>query len=188
MRIRIWMVALSAVLSVVLLPLSSTAQPARRKPLPTKSQWYAQVHRTMKPAFPYLRHRVASGANNLAINLDIDNVSLATFYDHKAPIPDTLRLARKARRNGVSVFFNTGRNPRKLAEVIPRLEAAGFQATGYCGRQDDEKLVDSKQRCRQTITNLGYRIIINVGNNTTDFVGSNYELRIALPNYRKRLS
>jgi len=182
---------LTAVLMMVLLLIgvasSSSAQAAHKKRLPSKKQWYAQVARAMKPAFPYLRSRAASGQKNLAINLDIDNVSLASFYDRKAPIPDTLRLAKQARKLGVKVYFNSGRNAAKLAEVAPLLEAAGFAPSGYCGRLDGERLAASKQRCRQEFVDRGKTIIINVGNNATDFVGTNYELGIRLPNYGKRL-
>lgn len=183
--------SLPAVLILVLLvtgvAASSPAEAAFKKSLPSKKQWYAQVSRAMKPAFPYLKRRAASGQKNLAINLDIDNVSLASFYDRKAPIPDTLRLAKLARKLGVKVYFNSGRNAAKLAEVAPLLEAAGFSPSGYCGRYDGESLAISKQRCRQEFVSLGQTIIINVGNNDTDFVGTNYELGIRLPNYGKRL-
>jgi hypothetical protein len=188
MRNQLWVTGLTLVLVLTLAPHAAAATPISRKPLPTKKQWYSQVSKKMKPAFPYLKKRARSGDSNLAINLDIDNVSLATFYDRKAPIPDTLRLARLANRRGVKVFFNSGRHSAKLAEAIPRLEKAGFKAAGYCGREDNEPLRVSKQRCRQKFVDMGYRIIINVGNNRTDFVGTNYEKAIALPNYRGRLS
>ncbi len=187
MRTRFWILGVCFAFLVTTMP-AVIAHPAAAKRLPTKKQWYSQVTKRMKPAYPYLKKRQRSGQKNLAINLDIDNVSLATFYDRKAPIPDTVRLAKMANRRGVKVFFNSGRKSKKLAEAIPLLERAGFKAAGYCGRMDDEPLRKSKQRCRQSIVDMGYQIIINVGNNKTDFVGTNYELAIALPNYGKRLS
>ncbi|HMU36931.1 MAG TPA: HAD family acid phosphatase [Marmoricola sp.] len=187
MKSRIFAASLCTALLLVLLPGAAQAKGRTSKPLPTKRQWYAQVNKAMKPAVPHLRARAIRGGK-LAINLDIDNVSLATYYNRKAPIPATLRLARVAKRLGVAVFFNSGRNASKLAAVIPRLEAAGFKARGYCGREDGEKLADSKQRCRQSFIDRGYTIVLNVGNNKTDFIGTNYEKAIRLPNYGRRLS
>jgi len=187
LKSRLITAALCTALLMVLVPGAAQARSRDLKPLPTKRQWYAQVNKAMKPALPYLQARAARGGK-LAINLDIDNVSLATYYNRKAPIPATLRLAQVAKRLGVSVFFNSGRDATKLAAVIPRLEAAGFKASGYCGREDGEKLAASKQRCRKRFIDRGYTIVLNVGNNKTDFIGTNYEKSIRLPNYGRRLS
>jgi hypothetical protein len=45
----------------------------------------------------------------------------------------------------------------------------------------------SKQRCRASFRADGFRIVANVGNRSTDFVGGGYERAFKLPDYGGRL-
>ena len=174
------LVALSLV-STVLVP---TAQAA---PMPSKRAWLHDTVVALSGARPYVADRAARGGRKLALNLDIDNTSLQTYYDPGKAIPATLRLARYAKSKGVYVLFNTGRNVKMRDRTIRQLRRAGFPVDGLCAHYKGESLAHSKQRCRRSFVNNGFRIIANVGNRSTDFVGGNYERAYRLPNYGNRL-
>ena len=104
---------------------------------------------------PYVADRAARGGRKLALNLDIDNTSLQTYYDPGKAIPATLRLARYAKSKGVYVLFNTGRNVKMRDRTIRQLRRAGFPVDGLCAHYKGESLAHSKQRCRRSFVNNG---------------------------------
>jgi hypothetical protein len=178
----------AALLTVVgLVPVA--ASPAEAA-LPPQSRWTADVHQAMKGSLAYAERRVASGGGRLAVNLDIDNTSLATQYDQGRAVARVLRFARYAESQGVSLLFNTGRvrGGGAMVRVAATLERAGYSVTGICGRASDaEGLSHSKQRCRSRFVGQGYTIIANIGNRSTDFTGGDYERAFRLPNYGNQL-
>lgn len=184
-RLAPLLAALVVALALVVVP--GTAQAA---PLPSKATWEADVATVMKGSVKRLRARVADAGRGekLAINLDIDNTSLATTYERYAAVAPTLRLARAAQRHGVKVFFNTGRLTENLPRATQLLLDAGFPVDDVCGREEDETLRESKPRCRQEFRDAGYTLVANIGNNPTDFRGGGYERAYRLPSYGGRLS
>lgn len=168
--------------------LSGSLTPEAQAAAPTEQQWQADVQRAMQGAPQWLDSRVARGHGRLALNLDIDNTSLASYYDRGQPVAPVLDLARRAQAEGVSVLFNTGRQGRKVSTAVSLLQHAGYRVDGICGRHRGESLRHSKQRCRRAYVRQGYTLIGNVGNNRTDFVGRNYERAWKLPNYGGALS
>jgi len=171
---------------VVLLPV--LASPARAD-LPPRSQWVSDVQDAMQGSLAYAERRVASGTR-LAVNLDIDNTSLATQYDRGQAVARVLRFARYADSQGVSVLFNTGRlrGDGRMVWAASVLEREGFTVTAICGRaRASEGLSHSKQRCRARFVRHGYTIIANIGNRRTDFTGGDYERAFRLPNYDNQL-
>jgi predicted secreted acid phosphatase len=135
----------------------------------------------------YVRDRVRKGGTKLALNLDIDNTAIATYYQRGKPVAVTLRLVKYAKSLGVKILFNTGRFVPARAKTIRQLKAAGYPVDGLCAHYRGESLSQSKQRCRQSFVNNGFTIIANIGNRSTDFVGGNYERAFKLPNYGNRL-
>lgn len=115
------------------------------QPSPT-SPWATELNSRVGQAEKYLQARVASGAKNPAIVLDIDDTSETTYpvqaqhgfsddqdmlnqaiRDNKLPaIPQTRELANWAKSHGVKVFFITGRK-----EPMRQPTAAGLQAVGF---------------------------------------------------------
>jgi predicted secreted acid phosphatase len=174
------LVALTLVLTV-LVPASDAAR------MPSRSAWLHDTVVALKGARPYVASRAAKGGGKLALNLDIDNTSLQTYYAPGKAIPATARLARYAKSKGVYILFNTGRNVKQRASTIRQLKRAGFPVDGLCAHYKGEPLAKSKQRCRQSFVNNGFTIIANVGNRSTDFTGRNYERAYRLPNYGNRL-
>ena len=171
-----------ALAMTVLVP--STAEAAR---MPTKKKWVSDTYKAMNGSRAWVRDRVAKGGTKLALNLDIDNTSLATYYDRGKPVAVTLRLVKYAKSKGVHILFNTGRNVSKRNATIQQLKRAGYPVDGLCAHYKGEPLRKSKQRCRQSFVNNGFTIIANIGNRNTDFIGKNYEKAYRLPNYGNRL-
>lgn len=174
------LVALALTLTVLVPPTSAAK-------MPSEKQWVAKTYKKMTGSRAFVRDRVAQGGTKLALNLDIDNTSLATYYDKGKPVAVTLRLVKYAKSKGVFILFNTGRNVSKREKTIKELKTAGFPVDGLCAHYKGEPLRTSKQRCRQSFVNNGFTIIANIGNRKTDFIGGNYERAFRLPNFRNRL-
>ena len=157
--------------------------------VPGKRRWLADVREAMSGARRYVDRRVRLGGRQLAVNLDIDNTSLATYYDRGAPVAVVLRFARHARSKGVDLVFNTGRltGEGRMRHARRTLTRAGYRVSELCGRRSGEALAESKQRCRRGFVEEGYTLIANAGNTPTDFVGGNYERAYRLPSYGGRL-
>lgn len=174
----------AALLSTAALGLG-TVSPAQARTAPAETTWAADVATVMLGSQAALRQRVAIAGpdERLAINLDIDNTSLATFYDRGRPVRKVRNLARRADRLGVTVFFNTGRLRSNLGDVPQQLRRAGYAVGGICTRRPDELLIEGKQRCRASFVARGFTIVANVGNNDTDLAGGDYERAYLLPDY-----
>jgi hypothetical protein len=189
-RVLALLTALALTLTAALAVLvPSTAEAAK---MPSEKKWVADTYKALNGSRVYVRNRVARAGSNqggtkLALNLDIDNTSLATYYQTGKPVAATLRLVKYAKSKGVYILFNTGRNVSKRAQTIAQLKSAGYPVDGLCAHYKGEALRHSKQRCRQSFVNNGFTIIANIGNRSTDFAGGNYERAYRLPNYGNRL-
>ncbi len=155
--------------------------------MPSKREWRHDVRVAMAGSGHYVDDRVAAGGTMLAINFDIDNTSMATYYAEGKPVRRVLKFAKRANAQGVHLLFNTGRTADKLGDMEAQLIHAGYAVAEICTREEGMRLAKSKQSCRRHFVEEGYTIIANVGNRRTDFVGGNYERAFRLPNYRNRL-
>ncbi|MCL2542868.1 MAG: hypothetical protein FWE71_10490 [Nocardioidaceae bacterium] len=172
---------------LALLASAALVSPGHAAGLPSRAKWLSDVRHDMVGSIGYLDRRTSGAHGRLAINLDIDNTSLATKYGGGAVGP-VLRFAKRAHAEGVAVFFNTGRNGAKLRMARGQLTRAGFPVDRVCGlRSATVSLVQSKKRCRKRFVARGYTIIANVGNSATDFAGGNYQRAFRLPSYGGRL-
>ncbi len=177
---------LGATLLAVALVMTVLA-PSSQAGTPSEQRWVSDTYKAMAGSRAYVRDRVARGGSKLAINLDIDNTSLATYYDTGKPVAATLRLVRYAKSKGVYILFNTGRHVSLRARTIAQLKRAGYPVDGLCAHYRGESLRHSKQRCRASFVRNGFTLIANVGNRSTDFVGGDYERAYRLPNYGNSL-
>ncbi len=175
-----------ATMSVVLV-VSVMVAPTQSARMPSKRAWLEDTAQALSGSRTYVARRVANTRGKLALNLDIDNTSLQSYYDRGKAVPATLRLARYANRRGVDILFNTGRHVSIRKRSIRQLRRAGFPVHNLCARHRGESLSHSKQRCRRIFVRGGYRLIANIGNRSTDFVGRNYMRAYRLPNYGGRL-
>jgi predicted secreted acid phosphatase len=156
-----------------------------QRQVPTRAQWLADVKGAMQESRPYVRQRVAAQTTDetLAVNFDIDNTVIATFYDGGGAIPKMHKFARLLDKLGVALVFNSGRLANQQQRTVKQLTQAGFPVAGVCLRNKGETLPVGKQRCRDRFIAEGYTLIANVGNNPTDFEGDGYEQAFVLPNY-----
>ena len=109
-------------------------------------------------------------------------------------IQPVLRFSKKAINKGVSVFFITHRkphddNPRESLRpyTVSALESAGYKGWRglYIPIGKEKKLTSTnfKIKKRKTIAKQGYRIILNMGDQTSDLEGGFAERTFKLPNY-----
>ncbi len=181
--------ALVGALAVVVLGTVSLSSATGASRLRSERQWHKDVAHAMRGSHRYLRHAISTGDRAYAINLDIDNTSLATYYRRGTSVLAVRDFARAAHRQGVAVLFNTARVGSKVAAARRMLNKAGYPVTEMCGRsRPTEQLARGKRLCRARYIREGYTIVANVGNNPTDFAGPrNYGRAFRLPNYGGRL-
>ena len=172
----------------VVLVLSVMVAPSQAARMPSKRAWLQDTSQALSGSRAYVARRVADTRGKLALNLDIDNTSLQSYYDRGKAIPATLRLVRYANSRGVDILFNTGRHVSLRKKTVRQLRRAGFPVDNLCMKHRGESLSHSKQRCRRIFVKGGYTLIENIGNRSTDFVGRHYLRAYRLPNYGGRLN
>lgn len=179
-----------AVSLALLAALSVTAQAAHtHRELPSERHWRKDVAAAMDGSKAYLDRAIKSRHKKYAVNLDIDNTSIASHYRPGTAVPAVLSFARYAKKRHVALLFNTGRTGASLESSRAQLTRVGYEVTRVCGRRTGEKIAHSKQRCRARFIDQGFKILANIGNRGTDFVGTkNYGKAFRLPGYRQRLS
>lgn len=147
-------------------------------------------------------------AERLAMVLDIDDTSLSSYCEEKRedfgfistmwtewavspaaaiPIPGTLRLFHHARTAGVAVFFLTGRSHELTQATAQNLRVAGFSNwQGLILRSEEQRHTDTtayKSSERAKIIAAGYKIILSVGDQWSDLLGTpKAEISVKLPN------
>jgi hypothetical protein len=158
--------------------------PVAERRMPTRAQWLADVKAAMAGSRSYVKQRAAARApqERLAVNFDIDNTVIATYYGGGA-IPLMVRFARLLDQLDVALVFASARLPREKKRTIRQLTKAGFPVAELCFRRKGETIPVGKERCRDGFVDEGWTLIANVGNNDSDFVGDNYEQPYRLPNY-----
>ncbi|QLQ10509.1 MAG: hypothetical protein HZY75_09090 [Nocardioidaceae bacterium] len=165
----------------------------KQKPLPTAKQWKKDAKKVMRGSRAWLGDRVAAEQQRehprkLAINSDIDNSAVGSFYLNGKATPGVYKFAKRAHNLEVALLFNTARVGKQLKKARAVLRDAGYVVDGICGRKSTKTaLVKGKQNCRAQFAEQGYVLIANVGNRPTDFRGGGYERAFRLPNYGMRL-
>jgi hypothetical protein len=153
-------------------------------------------------------HRRARAAHfhgkKLALVLDIDETSLSNYNaiqldnftfgtnsqreaidETGVKIQPTLDLFNLAKRNGVAVFFITGRRENTRAHTESNLKREGFDGWQQLFLKPDastETTVQYKSGARANIEGQGYRIIANVGDQYSDLAGGHEDIGFKLAN------
>jgi predicted secreted acid phosphatase len=143
------------------------------------------------------------GEKNVAVVSDIDETLLSNipFFekneDYKwndffkwaeegiAPsLPETAAMLAAARKQGMPVFLITGRNEKMRKGTIDNLVRNQIAYDGLYMRSDDDKREASvyKTAIRKKIEDMGYKIILNIGDQFSDLAGGNSEDCQKLPN------
>jgi len=100
-------------------------------------------------------------------------------------IAPTLALARRARELGVAVFFITGRPANLQKATEQNLKDAGYEWTGVILQPEGAQFasaVDFKAAERRRLTEQGYTIVLNMGDQQSDLTGGYGERTFKLPN------
>lgn len=143
------------------------------------------------------------GAKNVAVVCDIDETLLDNRpyfeqheelnwdeFDHwvlegKAPvIKPTADFLRWARSNGFAVFLVTGRKEKDRLGTIHNLIQKDIAYDGLYMRPDDDKRKASelKSEIRKRIEDIGFHIVVNIGDQYSDLAGGHAEDCEKVPN------
>lgn len=177
----------------------------------TSQQYDKDVANVTKAAETYLQKRIVQNKHSylqqkLAVVFDIDDTCLTNFYalkkrdfsnlpnqifagyrnKHLPVIKPVLELYKKAIAAGVNVFFVSFRPLSVMASTRFNLYEAGYHHWQkiFLPDQKEFKLSPTiyKTKIRKQITDQGYTIVLNVGDQDTDFSGGYAEKISKIPN------
>ncbi|HEY8581575.1 MAG TPA: HAD family acid phosphatase [Capillimicrobium sp.] len=175
--------------------------------------WAADVRAALRTARRHLLEgldEVPKGERP-AIVLDIDDTSL-TQYPCRKPgdlpfndaaagaacvasgtlpaIKPTRKLYRLAQRKGVAVFFITGRPAASEEATVANLRRAGYRGKHTLVLRPNDTLgepsvVPYKSEAREVVSDEGFDIIVNVGDQLSDLEGgfADHRVKVANPMY-----
>jgi len=174
-------------------------------------QYYQDIKSVISKAKTYLAKQIAENnklphPKKLAIVLDIDETSLSNYPDmlklnfggtmntinkfesegHDPAIKPTLTLYNFAKKNNVAVFFITGRKENARAKTAKNLKHVGYK--NWDGlylkplNYDHKSAILYKTEIRKKITNQGYNIVLNLGDQQSDLKGAFADKTFLLPN------
>ncbi|CZG44292.1 TPA: acid phosphatase [Legionella pneumophila] len=173
--------------------------------------YYHELERTIKLAQEYIHQQYLINKNNkhpqkLAIVLDIDETSLSNYDKmvkrdftgskeqiHKEilaanspAIKPMLTLYKNALKQGIKVFFVTGRQESERDATRTNLIKAGYtkwaglylRPNGY----SSSSIIPFKSKAREMIAKKGYTIIASIGDQYSDIQGGYTKKGFKLPN------
>jgi predicted secreted acid phosphatase len=166
------------------------------------------IEQAVNQAYDYLQQCLEQNQNQkkLAIVFDIDQTAL-DFYNsmkvddfsnrmdlilanqNKPNVPaikPILAFYNFAQQNNVTIFFITGRADSAQTITKVELNNAGYKnwASLYMRTPKDKNrnTIDYKSSVRKKITEMGYDIVLNVGDQYNDLIGGYADRNIKLPN------
>lgn len=167
------------------------------------------IYLIMQRALHYLQARLSQKeltGKRLAIVLDIDETALSNYptmlklgfggsreeirrAEVKALDPvikPTLSLYQFAKANHVAVFFVTGRREDERQSTVQNLLKAGYREwDGLILKPRNYKLKSIsfyKSAARKKLTDQGYHLVLNIGDQLSDLADSYAEKNYKLPN------
>jgi acid phosphatase len=177
--------------------------------VPSHGCYTTDLKRQTDLAIAFLQRRVArkKASEKLAVVLDIDETALSNWDEEKeydfgyvpaqwdewvmkekaTAIDGTLRLYNLALKDGVAVFFITGRRVDQETATADNLKLAGYHDWAGLALRGPHPATETtseyKSSERKKIVDAGYKIILNVGDQMSDFNGSSRaEEFVKLPN------
>lgn len=168
-------------------------------------EYEKDIAKTLEQAMVYLILRLSHPTyeeKKPAIVLDIDETSLSNysniievdFSDNKEilqkaedpAILPTLKLFQTAKDNNVAIFFLTGRPEKQRTMTEKNLKKAGFDHWEKIimrgGKYIKLPAKDYKTEMRKQITEQGYIILLNIGDQESDLVGGYADKTFKVPN------
>lgn len=100
------------------------------------------------------------------------------------PLPQSIALLKFARSKGIAVFLITGRQEHMRRATIANLIKAGIVYDGLYMRKDHDRTAASqiKPEYRKQIEDMGYKILVNIGDQESDLSGGYSLSAEKLPN------
>ncbi|MBI3406396.1 MAG: HAD family acid phosphatase [Acidobacteria bacterium] len=170
-------------------------------------EYERQIRQVANDARDYLEARIRGAAKGekLAAVFDIDETSISNWapmvecgfctyatqkklypnVDDSPAIVPVRELFQFAKSRGVAVFFLTGRSVSEQDATIKNLTAAGYSGWEKLIMRPAENREPAriyKPAARKDITDAGYRIILNIGDQASDLNGCCAERIFKLPN------
>lgn len=174
-------------------------------------EYEKDIKKVINEATAYLKNELARPApqgKKRAIILDIDETSLSSYAsmlnlkfggnpklwneaENKAEAPaiaPTLKLYQLAKENGVTVIFMTGRHEGKIKRqtTAKNLEKAGYKNWDKLILKpiayNHKPTALYKAAMRKQLTEEGYDIILNIGDQESDLTGGYAAKSFKLPN------
>src|SRR5262245_20507214 len=158
-----------------------------RAPTAVKPAIVLDIDETSLSNWPAYRLNGWARITNGGCDLELGPCGLRTWQGlaRSEALEPTLALAQRAKALGVAVFFISGR-PSKLREATEtNLRAQGFEWDDLTILPDGASFpsaVDFKAPARRRITENGYTILVNVGDQDSDLAGGYAERTFKLPN------
>lgn len=174
-------------------------------------EYLSDVNKQIVQAEQYLQERVTENSKlkqpkRLAVVLDIDETSLSNLpfllankfhyplskfkqYGNRANAPAmqaTLSLYNLAKQDHVAVFFVTGRKSNQVKVTTANLLKAGYK--NWDGLYMEPVVshytsaANFKAPIREKIENMGYDIVLNIGDQNSDLKGGYADNAVKLPN------
>jgi len=173
--------------------------------------YYKQISNATREALYYLRFRITNNERlkhpkKLAVVLDIDETAISNYPDidhlnfggtmaqilaletqaHDDAIPYTRTLYQYAKGHDVAVFFISGRHENMRTPTETNLKHAGYDHWDglYLEPNNYHKptAVPFKTAMRRQISEKGFDIILDVGDQMSDLKGGYADMEIKLPN------
>lgn len=172
------------------------------------TRYLRDIRKVVEDAKKYVEKNLDPSKNNVAI-FDIDETALNNFeyiknYDFgfsmetweawvdlaKAPaIEPVLELYKFVKQKGIKVFFITGRyesksikNPDPTVKNLIEVGYKDFDGIFFKPRTPKMKTSEFKSSVRKKLTEQGYYIFINIGDQYSDFEGEYSGKTFKLPN------
>ena len=172
--------------------------------------YYHDISSVTKKALYYLKFRINQNQRltkpkQLAIVFDIDETTLSNYDDmvylnfggteadiealeaegHDPAIPYTRTLYTFAKNNNVAIFFVTGRRERLRKMTEKNLLTDGYNEWSGLfmkpNNYNQPSVAPYKTAMRKKITEMGYDILFNMGDQDSDLKGGYADMAFKLP-------
>lgn len=173
--------------------------------------YLAEVSTRVREALYYLRFRITQNSRlrhpkKLAIVFDIDETALSNYDDmkrlqfggtpeeieaanadgHDSVIKPILSLFKYATSNSVAVFFVSERKQFERKQTMINLHDVGFKRWNGLFLEPNNynkvSMIPFKVNTRKKIIEMGYDIVLNIGDQYSDLRGGFSDMVIKLPN------
>lgn len=144
---------------------------------PKKLAIVLDIDETSLSNYAFLFHHDFSGAKNI---VDVEMASTDATL-----IPSTFQLYQLAEQEHVSVFFVTGRREKYRANTVENLHEQGYRHWQHLylapNAYHEKSIAAFKSAIRKKLTESGYDVVLNLGDQYSDLKGGYADRTFKLP-------